>query len=335
MQSLSKERLAAGDIVRTILVALFIFGILAVVGERSLAEDWPERPVKIVVGFPPGGTIDIIARELAQKFSESFRQSFYVENRPGASGNSGTDYVAKSARDGYTLLMGSEIQFAIAPNFDSTLPYKVNDFAPISLVAIMDFVLAAHPSLAANNVRELVTLAKEQPGKINYGSAGPGSTHELAMEQLQQRSGFKLTEIPYRGTGQALPDLLSGRIQVMLVGVAAGLPYLHSGQLKALAVGTLERIEALPEVPTIAEQGFPDFEATVSAGLYAPAETPKEIIAQLQQETARIIHTPEMRELLLAGGSTPIGSTSDVLLERNKRDSAKWARVLHDMRGNR
>jgi tripartite-type tricarboxylate transporter receptor subunit TctC len=181
-------------------------------------------------------------------------------------------------------------------------------------------------------VRELIDLAKKDPGKINYGSTGPGSTHELATELLQQLGQFKLTEVPYRGSGQTLPDLLSGRMQIMLLGVPQSLPYLHEGQLKALAVGALHRIHSLPDVPTIAEQGFPGFEATNYWCLYVPAGTPKEVIARLQQETARAVSAADLRDRFLASGLTPIGSTPDVLAARIDRDSAKWAGVLRDMR---
>jgi tripartite-type tricarboxylate transporter receptor subunit TctC len=314
--------------VRSILILLFVLGVLVTDNERSSAEDWPARPVKIVVAFPPGGTIDVVARELAEKLSQSFGQSFYVENRSGASGNTGTDYVAKAAPDGYTLLMGSDINFAVAPNWDSNLPYKVSEFAPVSLIADMGLILAARPSLGISNVHELIKLARNQPGKITYGSSGPGSTHELAMELLQQLGGFKLTEIPYRGSAQALPDLLSGQIQVLFLGVA-GLPYFRSGQLRALGVGTLARFESLPDVPTIAEQGFPDFEANIPGGIYVPAGTPQEIINKLQQRIALVLSTKDIRERFGAIGAVPIGSTPDALVAHINKESEKWARLIH------
>jgi len=317
---------------RAFLTSLLVVGALIAASERSEAAAWPERPVKIVVAYSAGGSGDIVARALAQKLTEAFRQSFYVENRPGASGNIGTDFVAKAPPDGYTLLLASDIQFAIGPNFDSNLPFQVKEFAPVSLVADVDLVLVAHPSLEANSVRELIDLAKKAPGKINYGSTGPGSTHELATELLQQLGQFKLTEVPYRGSGQSLPDLLSGRMQIMLLGVPQSLPYLHDGQLKALAVGALHRIHSLPDVPTIAEQGFSGFEVTNYWCLYVPAGTPKDVIARLQQETERAVGAADLRDRFLASGLTPIGSTPDVLAARIDRDSAKWAGVLRDMR---
>ena len=314
------------------ILLLIVVGATFAAARTSLADDWPARPVKIVVAYAAGGSGDIVARALAQKLTESLGQAFYVENKPGASGNIGTDFVAKAAADGYTLLMASDIQFAIGPNFDPNLPFQVKDFAPVSLVADVDLVLAAHPSLEANDVQGLIALAKRNPGQINYGSTGPGSTHELATELLQQLGQFKLTEVPYRGSGQILPDLLSGRMQLMLLGVPQTLPYLHSSQLKALAVGALHRIRSLPDVPTIAEQGFPGFEATNYWCLYAPAGTPPAIIAKLQQETARAVNDNDLHERFLASGLTPVGSTTDVLAARIDRDSTKWASVLRDMR---
>jgi tripartite-type tricarboxylate transporter receptor subunit TctC len=312
------------------MAALLTCALIAT-SQRCQASDWPDRPVRIVVAYSAGGSGDIVARALAQKLSDALGQTFFVENRPGASGNIGTDLVAKAAPDGYTLLLGSDIQFAIAPNFDASLPFKVSDFAPVSLVADLDLVLAATPSLAANNVSELVALAKASPGKINYGSTGPGSTHQLATELLQQLGGFKLTEVPYRGSSQALPDLLAGRLQIMLLGVPQSLPHMRAGELKALAVATPVRNRSLPEVATIAEQGFPGFEASNYWCLYAPAETPQSIVARLQRETARAVNAPDLAEQFLSNGLTPIGSTPEVLAARIDRDSRKWAKVLRDM----
>jgi tripartite-type tricarboxylate transporter receptor subunit TctC len=317
---------------RRFLLLVLLICALITASRRCEAGEWPDRPVRIVVAYPAGGSGDIVARALAQKLSDAFGQPFFVENRPGASGNIGTDLVAKAAPDGYTVLLGSDIQFSIAPNFDASLPYKVSDFAPVSLVAVLDLVLAATPSLAANNVSELVALAKANPSKINYGSTGPGSTHQLATELLQQQGGFKLTEVPYRGSSQALPDLLAGRLQIMLIGVPQSLPHLRAGELRALAIATPARNRSLPDVATVAEQGFPGFEASNYWCLYVPAETPRDIIARLQQETARAVNAPDLAEQFLANGLTPIGSTPEALAARIDRDSIKWAKVLREMR---
>ena len=294
----------------------------------AVADDWPSKPVKLVVPYSAGGSGDIVGRELAQRLAELVGRAFFVENRPGASGNLGTDFVAKAAPDGYTLLLASDIQFAIAPNFSARLPYKVQDFDAVSLVATVELVLGAATSLNADSVEQLVTRAKARPGEINYASTGPGSTHQLALELLQQLGGFKLTHVPYRGSAQALPDLLSGQVQLMLLGVPQTLPYLRDGKLKALAVGAAQRLAALPNVRTIAESGFPGFEANNYWCLYAPAGTPKEIIARLSRETARALAAPDLRDRFHATGLEPIGGAADMLAARISADSAKWTRVI-------
>jgi tripartite-type tricarboxylate transporter receptor subunit TctC len=295
-----------------------------------VADEWPSRPVRMVVPYSPGGSGDIVARELAQRLTQTLGRSVYVENRAGASGNVGTDHVAKSAADGYTLLLASDIQFAISPHFSTRLTYAVGDFAPVSLVATVELVLTANPVLGVDNVPELVALAKSRPGKINYASTGPGSTHQLAMELLQQRGGFKLTHVPYRGSGQALPDLLSGQMQLMLLGVPQTLPYLRDATLNALAVGAVRRLVSLPDVPTISES-YPGFEANNYWCLFVPAGTPNEIITKLARETARIVAIPDLRDRFQATGLEPIGGTPAMLAARLEKDSAKWAQVISDL----
>jgi tripartite-type tricarboxylate transporter receptor subunit TctC len=318
---------------RWVQVILFVCGILVATDRGSFAEDWPTRSVKIVVPYAAGGTPDLLARALAQKLSDQFGASFYVENRTGANGNLGVDYVAKSAPDGYTLLLAADYQFSVNPFLESNLSYAAKDFASISLVADWNYVLAATPSLEANNIRELVALAKRRgPGKINYGSSGSGSTQELAMERLEQLGGFKLTEIPYRGTGQAAPDLIAGRTQLMFAGIAGYLSYLRSGQLKALGVTSRERVASMPDVPTIAEQGFSDYEANVAMGLFAPIGTAKNIIAELQLNTARALSAPDLRDRLLTISLNPIAGTPEELDARVQKNSTAWAQVLRGMR---
>jgi tripartite-type tricarboxylate transporter receptor subunit TctC len=314
-------------------VSVIVCALITIAGD-AVAENWPTRPIKLVVPYSAGGSGDIVARELAQKLTAYLDRSVYVENRPGASGNLGTEYVAKSAPDGHTLLMASDIQFAISPNFTPGLPYELNDFEPISLVANLDLVLAGHPSVGASNLRELPALAKKRPGEINYGSTGAGSTHQLAMELLQQLGGFKLTEVPYRGSAQALPDLLSGQLHIMLMGIPQSLPYLRDGKLNALAVGALQRVASMPDVPTISEQGYPGFEANNYWCLYAPAGTQKNIIAKLQQGTAQAVAAPDLRERFIATGLTPVGSTPNELATRIAGDSVKWTNVIRGLRLN-
>jgi tripartite-type tricarboxylate transporter receptor subunit TctC len=308
-------------------ILLLVLAICATFG-AARADEWPERSIKLIVPYSAGGSGDIVARELAQKLTVSLGQSVVVENRPGASGNIGTADVAKSTPDGYTLLMASDIQVAINPNFWSDLPYQVEQLEPISLVATVDLVLTATPTLKVSDLRQLVQKAKQEPGTIDYGSTGPGSTHELAMELLQQLGGFRLTEVPYRGSAQALPDLLSGQLQLMLMGVPQSLGYLRAGKLKALGVGSPERLQALPEVATIAQQGFPGFEANNYWCLYAPAGTSNEIAKKLQGATVQALGQVDLREQFLANGLTPVGSTGESLAARVVADSAKWKKVI-------
>lgn len=313
---------------RFLLIGLAVLAACA----QSRAEEWPSRPIKIVVPYAAGGSGDIVARDLAQKLTGSLGTSVVVEDRPGASGNVGTADVGKAPPDGYTLLMASDIQFAINPNYWSDLPYSVKEFAPVTLVATVDLVLTATPSLGVSDLHQLIALAKQKVGAINYGSTGPGSTHELAMELLQQLGNFKLTEVPYRGSSQAIPDLLSGQLQLMLMGVPQSIAYLHAGKLRALAVGSPQRLAALPDTPTIAEQGFPGFEANNYWCLYAPAGTPAAIIDKLQKVTAQAVAEPDLRANFIATGLAPIGSTPEALASRIAHDSAKWTKVIATLR---
>jgi len=298
----------------------------------AIAQSWPSKPVRIVVPYPAGGSGDIVARATGQKMSEGLGQQVIVDNRPGANGNIGTEAVARSAADGYTLLLATDIQFAISPALGVKLPYDPGkDFEPISLVAFVELVLAAHPSLGVNNMQELVSLARSRPGRINYASTGPGSTHHLSIELLKSMGGFDVTHVPYKGAGQALPDLVSGQVQLMQLGVPQTLPHLRAGRVKALGVAASKRLAALPDVPTIAEQGFAGYEANNSWALYAPAGTPDEIIKKLHGEIVRVVALPDVRERFTATGLDPVGSTPQELKARMKADFEKWSRVVRQI----
>ena len=311
-------------LVATLLAALCAAGPVA-------AQPWPSKPVRIVVPYPAGGSGDIVTRLVAQKMSEGLGQQFIVDNRAGANGNIGTDIVAKSAPDGYTLLIATDIQFAISPALGAKLPFDPGrDFNAVSLIAFVDLVLAAHPSLPANNVQELVALAKSRPGTINYASTGPGSTHHLSIELLKLRGGINLVHVPYKGAGQALPDLISGQVQLMQLGIPQTLPHLKSGRVKALGVGSARRLAVLPDVPTVAEQGFPGYEANNSWCLYAPAGTPKDVIARLHAEVVRIVTLADVRERFAASGLEPVGSTPEQLNARMREDRTRWEKLIRE-----
>jgi len=295
----------------------------------ALAQTWPTKPIRLVVPYTAGGSGDIVARAIAQKMSEGLGEQVIVDNRAGANGNIGTEMVARSPADGYTLLLATDIQFAIGPALGMKLPYDpVKDFEPVSLVAFVDLILAANPALKANNMQELVALARAQPGVINYASTGLGSTHHLSIELLKSMGSFDVTHVPYKGSAQALPDLIANQVQMMQLGVPQTLTYLKSGQLKALGVGSAKRLAVLPDVPTIAEQGFPGYEANNSWCLYAPAGTPKAIVNRLATEVARVVALPEVRERFLASGLDPVGSTPAELGARMKDDYDKWTKIV-------
>lgn len=298
----------------------------------ALAQAWPTKPVRIIVPYPAGGSGDIVARSIAQKFSEGLGQQFLVDNRAGANGNIGTEAVAKSAPDGYTFLLATDIQFAISPALGVKLPYDpMRDFDPVSLVAFVELVLAAHPSLGVNNMQELVAIARAKPGGINYASTGAGSTHHLSIELLKSMGGFNVTHVPYKGSAQALPDLISGQVQLMQLGVPQTLPHLKAGRVRALGVGASRRLPALPDVPTIAEQGFAGYEANNSWSLFAPAGTPRDIVQRVQAEVRRVVTMPDVRERFTATGLDPIGSTPGELAARMKADYEKWSRVVRQI----
>jgi tripartite-type tricarboxylate transporter receptor subunit TctC len=292
------------------------------------AQSWPVKPIRLVVPYPAGGSGDIVARAVAFRMSEGLGQQVVVDNRAGANGDIGTEMVARAAPDGYTVLLATDIQFAISPALGVKLPYDpVKDFEPISLVAFVELVLVAHPSLGVSTVQELVALGRAKPDAIQYASTGTGSTHHLSIELLKSMGNFNATHVPYKGSAQAMPDLISGRVQVMQLGVPQTLQHLKEGRVKALGVGSSKRLVALPDVPTVAEQGFPGYEANNSWCLFAPARTPGEVIGKLQAEIARIIALPDVRERFIGSGLEPVGSTPAALRTRLAADYAKWQQV--------
>jgi tripartite-type tricarboxylate transporter receptor subunit TctC len=294
----------------------------------AVAQFAPTRPIRLIVPYPAGGSGDIVARVIAQKMSEGLGQPIIVENRAGANGSIGVQAVAKAAPDGHTLLLASDIQFAVAPALGAKLPYDpFKDFAPVSLVALVNLVLVANPALKANTMQELVALAREHPGQINYASTGVGSTHHLSIELLKGIAKVDLNHVPYKGSSQALPDLVSNQVQIMILGVPQSLPYLKAGKLKALGVGSSTRLPQLPNVPTIAEQGFPGYQTNNSWLLYAPAGTPEAIVTAIQREVARVVALPEVREQFAADGLEPVGSTPGELASRMRSDYENWMRV--------
>jgi tripartite-type tricarboxylate transporter receptor subunit TctC len=280
------------------------------------------------VPFAAGGPNDLIVRLVAQKLAASLGQPFLVENRAGAGGNIGTDYVAKSAPDGYTLLSVGPGSLIINPLMGK-VPYDTErDFAPIALMARAPNALVAHPSLAAHSVKELIALARARPGAINYGSGGNGSTPHLAAALFAAMAGVELTHVPYKGTAPATADLIGGQVQIAFLGIPAVLPHVRSGKLRVLAVTGLQRSAELPDVPTVDESGVAGYEVNPWYGLLAPVGTPRAIVARLGAETTRVVRAAEMREKLAGQGAEAVGGTPEEYAAVIRADTATWTRVV-------
>jgi len=294
----------------------------------ALAQTYPSKPIRVVVPFPPGGGTDIVARTVTPKMAEILGQPFIVENRAGAGGNIGTEAVAKSAADGYTLLVASA-STAINTTLYPNLPWDpTRDFAPVVLMVVNNHLLAAHPSVPANNVQQLLALARAKPGSITYASYGPGSSAHLTGELFKLMAHVDLLHVPYKGAAPAVNDLLGGQVNIMFADVAALLPHIKSGKLKALGIASAKRFEGLPNVPTIAETGVPGFEAGGFLGLVAPAGTPAAVINALNGAAQKSLAMPDVHERLMALASPPVGGTPEQFGQYLKREIDKWARVI-------
>jgi len=290
---------------------------------------YPSRPVKLVVPFPPGGPLDIIGRAIAQKLTEAWGQSVVVDNRPGAGGNIGADLVAKSAPDGYTILMGALSTHAVNPSLYTKMPYDaIADFAPITLVAVTPNVLVVNAALPVNSAKEFIAYAKANSGKLAFGSGSNGSAGHLAGELFKVDTGTEITHIPYKGGAPATQALLAGDTQFMFDNLANAMPQVKAGKLKALAVTTAERSKLAPDLPTMAEAGLPGFDISTWFGLFAPAGTPKEIVAKWNAEVAKILNSPEMRDKLIAQGAEPSPTTPEQFAALVKSEIPKYAKII-------
>ena len=293
------------------------------------AAPYPNRPVKLVIPFPPGGPLDIVGRLIAQKASEDWGQSVVVDNRPGAGGNIGADLVAKSPPDGYTILMGALSTHAVNPSLYAKMPYDaVKDFAPITLVAVTPNVLVVNASLPVNSAKEFVAYAKANSGKLAFGSGSNGSAGHLAGELFKVDTGTDIVHVPYKGGAPATQALLAGDTQFMFDNLANAMPQVKAGKLKALAVTTAERSKLAPELPTMAEAGLSGFDISTWFGLLAPAGTPKDVIAKWNAEVGKILNSPDMRERLTAQGAEPAPTTPEQFAAFIQSEIPKYARIV-------
>ena len=296
----------------------------------ALAQDYPSRPVRLVVPFAAGGPNDIIARLVGGRLSNALGQQIVVENRPGAGGNIGTDFVAKAPPDGYTLLSAGPGSLIINPLLGS-VPYDTaRDFAPVSLMASAPNVLVVHPSVPAKSVKELIELARARPRQLNYASGGPGSTPHLSGALFAVMAGIDIVHVPYKGTGPASADLLGGQVQMAFFGIPPLLPHIKSGKLRALAVTGMRRSPELPEVPTMHEAALPGYEVSPWYGLLAPAGTSRAIITRLNAEVSRVVRSADMKEKLAVQGAEAAGGTPEEYAAVIRADTATWARVIRD-----
>ncbi len=296
----------------------------------ALGQGYPVKPVRLVVPVAPGGGTDILARTVSPKLSESLGQLVVIENRSGAAGNIGTEFVAKSAPDGYTLLLVNTA-FGVNPNLYRNLAFDaVRDFAPITHLTSSPLLLVAHPSLPVKSVRQLITLAKARPGEINFASPGSGQSPHLAGELFNTMAGVKMVHVPYRGGGAALTDLLGGHITLYFGGIISTLPHARSGKLHMLAVTSLQRSRSLPDVPTIAESALPGFETIGWYGILAPAGTPREIIAQLSAALMKIMTLPDLQARMFEDGSQPVGGSPAQFAAFIRSELTKWSKVVRE-----
>lgn len=312
----------------TLLTGLALAGLSLAPGLAWSQAAYPNRPVKVIVTFPPGGTPDIYGRIMAQELSNLWKQSVVVENKTGASGTIGTDFVAKSAPDGYTLLFAADASITIAPNLIANTPYSpTRDLTPIINVASGPFVMMAHPSFPANDVKGLIALAKQQPGKISYASSGAGGQQHLSMEMVKHMAGVNISHIPYKGFGQGINDVMAGHVPLIFGGVTASIQITKSGKLKALGVTSAKRSKALPDVPAIAET-LPGFRVEAWYGFMGPAGMPKELVKKINDDVASILRRPDFQARIATDAMEVVGGTPEAFAAQVRDDLQDWGKLI-------
>lgn len=291
--------------------------------------DYPTKPVRIIVPSTPAGVLDIVTRTVAQKLSENLGQQVIIENRPGAGGNIGADAAAKAPADGYTLFIGFIATHGINPSLFGKLPYDpVKDFAPITLLASVSNIISVHPSVPAQSLKDLIAMAKAKPGQLSYASSGNGTSTHLAGELLKHTAGVDIVHIPYKGSAPAVGDALAGQVPMLVDSVVSSLPQVKAGKLRGLAVTSSKRLAVAPDLPTVAESGYPGYEATAWLGILAPSGTPREIVNRLNTQILKVLSLPEVRERLAAQGAEIVTSTPDQFSAYIKSELAKWGKVV-------
>jgi tripartite-type tricarboxylate transporter receptor subunit TctC len=307
----------------------FLFSVLLSLSCFA-AQAWPTKPVRIVVAYPPGGGIDVLARQLAEKLTPAWGQPVLVENRPGANTIVATDAVAKSAADGHSILLTTDATFSINPHLYAKLPYDAQrDFAPVTMLVLLQQLLVAHPSLPANTLEELIKLARAKPGSINYASYGSGSQPHLAGEMLKNKAGINLVHVPYKGISLAVPAVIAGEVQLTFAGIATSMPQLKSGRIKAIAIGGAVRSPLLPQVPTFTELGYPEVETHAWFGLFVPAGSPAAAVTRIHEDTKKILGEPDFRQKqLVEKGYEVVGSSPQEFVIYLKKDSENRGRAV-------
>ena len=306
--------------------------VLVALASTADAQSWPSKPIRIISPYPPAGANDLLARIIAPKLSEQLGQPVVVENRAGATGNIGAELVAKAPADGYTLLMGQAGNLTINISLMAKIPFDpVRDFSPVTMVASTPNVLVVHPSLPVRTVKDLIALAKAKPGQINYATSGIGSPGHLAAELLNKSAGIRLVHIPYKGAAPALLDVVAGNAHLYFTSAVSAQPFIPSGRLRMVAVASAKRSPSLPEVPTVAEAGFPEFDVSSWWGVVAPASTPREVVMRLQTEIHRVIALPEIRAKLAEQGLDIATNTPEQFAAYIKSETAKWAKLIREV----
>jgi tripartite-type tricarboxylate transporter receptor subunit TctC len=323
------RRRAGSAVITGSIVALSLVGLSAT--STALAQAWPSKPIRMFVGFPPGQATDIVARAVGNELSKTLGQQIIIDNRPGAAGIIASEITAKATPDGYSIQMSSSGPLAVNPGLYPKLPYDVaRDFAPVTLAAIVPLYLVANPAFPAKTLKELVAHARANPGKINFASGGSGVTNHLVMESFRSIAGLQMTHVPYKGGPPAIADLIAGNVPIMFETGPGVLPHVRAGKLNALAIGSLKRSAASPDVPTVAEQGFPGFEGVAWIGMVAPRAVPKDILARLHAETVKAIMAPAARDVITSLGAEPTTMSQEEFGAYIRSETERWAKVVRE-----